>query len=116
MEEKGNIYDDKQLKELMQLSKQKADDKLLYRIIHQIEAEQALRPKQVKSAKPLIKIIFSAAAVFYILAAILAVVTYYSGGLTALKSAEFIYTILGALSIASIYTCITLLDEKRYSK
>lgn len=116
MKKKNNIFDDELMKKLMQHSDLKPSENLKYRIMHQIEVEQSLRYKKVKSTKPLLKSISSVVAVFYVLILALVGFSVYTGGLEALASKEFIISAACISLPCAVYGLIITLDEKRYLK
>lgn len=109
-----NTTGDDKFRKLMGDSQLTASENLKYRIMHQIETEQALLPKTIKSEKPVIRSIVSIACVMYCILLVITIATYLIGGVEQLISTEFILAIVGVASISGVYTLITVLDERRY--
>lgn len=109
-----NIADEGKFREIMKDSKLTASENLRYRIMQQIETEQALAPKKMKAKAVSFKPLLGIVAVIYIL--ILGVIgaTFLIGGVAALGSMEFMLPVIGVASIGSIYMLINVLDDKRY--
>lgn len=116
MKKNDNILTDEQLRAFLQGSKLKSGENLEHRIMQQIKTEESLKTKKVKSSAPLLRSITKIAVVFYVLALILGIATYYLGGFEAFASKEFIVAAIGIVSTCSVYALSIILDEKRYLK
>lgn len=114
MIENKNIFDEDKFKDLIEGSKLTASENLKFRIMQQIETEQALKPKKVKSEKPMLKSVLSIALVMYVLMAILAAIAYAMGGFEALTTAQFILPATIIACSGAIFGLVVVLDEKRY--
>lgn len=112
MDNKNIMKKDDDLKRLFSETKLEASANLKYRIMHQIETEQALSRKQAKS-RPVIGSMLSIFGVMYALIAILAVGIYVTMGSEALMSKLFFIPLIFISSICGLYWLITVFDEKR---
>jgi len=114
---KNNIeMQDDRIKELLSGTKIKAGENLKFRIMHQIEAEQALARKKVKSPRPAIINMMSILGVMYMLVVVAGLVVYFSGGKDALESIKFFAPVILIASACGIFWGISAFDDNRRSK
>lgn len=112
-----NIQDDK-IRELLSGTKMKAGENLKYRIMHQIETEQALtrQKKKVASSNPFIGNMIAIFGVMYALIVMVALGAYLIGGKDALESLQFIAPVVLIASACGIFWMISMYDDRRRSK
>ena len=117
---KDEIMDDKQwMKSMMESARKEPSENLSYRIMHQIETEQALtraKPKMSKQpvTSPLKDLwIFG---VMYLVLFIAGGYFYLTGGKDALLTSTFMWTCIMISSIFSFYFLITTIDNSRRRK
>ena len=117
---KNNIMDDKQwMKLMMESARKEPSENLSYRIMHQIETEQALtraKPKVSKnpSTSPIKDLwIFG---LMYLVLFIAGGYFYLTGGKDALFTSTFLWTCIMISSIFSFFFLITTIDNSRRRK
>ena len=118
---KNEIMDDKQwMKSMMESARKEPSENLSYRIMHQIETEQALtraKPKKVSkqpNTSPLSDLwIFG---LMYLVLLIAGVYFYLTGGKDALFTSAFLWTCIMISSIFSFIFLITTIDNSRRRK
>lgn len=112
----NNNPDDRQIKELLSGTKLKAGDNLKYRIMHQIETEEALSRKAGKQSGSILGRMLSVFGVMYGVIALIGFSIYLSEGESALESATFHILVLLVTFICGLYWMITTLDDRRREK
>jgi uncharacterized integral membrane protein len=117
---KKEILDDKQwIKSMMESSRKEPPENLSYRIMHQIETEQALtraKPKEKKqSTTSPLKDLWIFGAMYFVLF-ITGGYFYMQGGKDALLTDAFLWTCIMIGSIFSLLFLITAIDNTRRSK
>jgi len=112
----NNNNDDRKIRELLAGTKIKAGDNLKYRIMHQIQAEQALSRKVSKKSIPLLRNIIPVLVVMYILIVAIVVVSYALGGINAIESSTFFMSVLLVSIVGSLFWIVSCLDDSRRSK
>ena len=117
---KNEIMGDKQwMKSMMESARKEPSENLSYRIMHQIETEQALtrvKPKVSKkpTTSPLKDLwIFG---VMYLVLFIAGGYFYLTGGKDALFTATFLWTCIMISAVFSFYFLITTIDNSRRRK
>ncbi|WP_107038171.1 hypothetical protein [Brumimicrobium mesophilum] len=95
--------EDKELKDKLLLSKLKAEDKLKDRILHQINAEQALIPKKRKSKRASKENYFSIFGIMYAVILSLGVYFYSQTEKNPLESNTFVFSVIFVAGSFSIY-------------
>lgn len=117
MNDKNNkMKTDDELKRLLSGTKIKASENLKYRIMQQIETEQALSRKEAKSSRPVIGSMLSIFGIMYALIAVIGIAIYSSAGSNALISSTFLLPVVFISSICGLYWLITVFDERRKAK
>jgi predicted lipid-binding transport protein (Tim44 family) len=112
----SNMQDDK-LKELLSGTKLKAGENLKYRIMQQIQTEQALQHKMQKTARPAVGNMLSIFGIMYALIALVGVGTYFMvGGENMLKSVAFFLPVILIASVCGVFWMITSYDDGRRSR
>lgn len=111
-----NNQEDRKIKELLSGTKIKAGDNLKYRIMHQIQAEQALSRKASKKSMPLLRNIIPVMVVMYILIVGIIVVNYALKGSQILESVTFFMPILLVSLVGSLFWIVSCLDDSRRSR
>ncbi len=106
---------DEDLKKLFAGTGVKASDNLKYRIMQQIETEQALSRKKAKN-RPVIGSMLSIFGVMYALIALLGVGIYTTIGSSALMTSTFLIPVVLISSICGLYWLITVFDDRRRVK
>lgn len=104
---------DEDLKKLFAQTGVKASDNLKYRIMQQIETEQALSRKKKAKSRPILGSMLSIFGVMYALIAAIGVGVYASAGSSALMSSTFILPVVFISSVCGLYWLITVFDDKR---
>lgn len=110
------IKKDDNLKKLLSTTKMKASENLRYRVMQQIETEQALSRKKTKSSRPVIGSMLTIFGIMYALIAIAGVIAYTTIGVQALTSSTFILSVVFISSICGLYWLITSFDERRKAR
>ena len=118
--DENEIMDDKQwIKSMMESTRKEPSENLSYRIMHQIETEQALtrvKPKvnRQSSTSPLKDLwIFG---VMYLVLLITGGYFYFQGGKAALLTETFLWTCIMISSIFSFFFLIITIDNSRRRK
>lgn len=106
---------DEELKRLLSGTKMKASENLKYRIMQQIETENALSRKKAKS-RPVFGSMFSIFGIMYALIAVVGIAIYTSAGSDALFSSTFFFPAIFISSICGLYWLITVFDDRRKVK
>lgn len=109
------MQDDK-LKNILAGTKLKAHENLKYRIMQQIETENALSPKKIRNTAPLIGNMLTTFGIMYTLITIIGLGVYHSGGQNALESAAFFLPVILIASVCGIFWMISMYDDQRRSK
>lgn len=121
MNEKNNMVhdDDEFIREMMQPAKLKAPENLKYRIMHQIEAENALKPQQTPVRLSERKVLKDFIGIFGLMYAVLAALI---GGAYLLKGKEFalssgfLWTVILVAFVFSFFWLMTRVDERLNDK
>lgn len=108
------MVDDKKLRELLQKTELQPSENLRYRIMQQIEVENAIKPSRVKSNKPIVSLTIGVLIGVYLLIMVIAVVSIVVGGVESLISVKFIFPAFIILFSGTIYLLTSLFDERRY--
>jgi len=98
------------LKNILKESKLEAGEGFKERVMHQIETERALRPKEIKTSILSPSINLAVIAVMYIVILLVGLFFYTNGGQTILDSSNFKIFILIA-AISSIFYLISVFDD-----
>lgn len=109
------MQDDK-IRDLLSGTKIKAGENLKFRIMHQIQAEQALSRKKVKNTRPAIHNTMTMFGIMYVLIAIVGLIVYFSGGTDAIESVKFFAPVILIASACGIFLGISTFDDRRRSK
>ena len=118
--DENEIMDDKQwIKSMMESTRKEPSENLSYRIMHQIETEQALtrvKPKVNKqpTASPLKDLWMF--GVMYLVLLITGGYFYFQGGKDALLTETFLWTCIMISSIFSFFFLIITIDNSRRRK
>lgn len=118
--DENEIMDDKQwIKSMMESTRKEPSENLSYRIMHQIETEQALtrvKPKVNKqpTASPLKDLWMF--GVMYLVLLITGGYFYFQGGKDALLTGTFLWTCIMISSIFSFFFLIITIDNSRRRK
>ena len=118
--DENEIMDDKQwMKSMMESTRKEPSENLSYRIMHQIETEQALtrvKPKVNKqpTASPLKDLWMF--GVMYLVLLITGGYFYFQGGKDALLTGTFLWTCIMISSIFSFFFLIITIDNSRRRK
>lgn len=114
-ENKSQSADELWMKSMLESARKEPSENLSYRIMHQIETEQALsratKPKVSKQKEnPLIDLrnIFG---LMYLVLLLVGVCFYYQGGKEALLTDTFLWTCISISSVFSVFFLITTLDN-----
>lgn len=114
MEEKNkSMKDDAIVRRLMESAKKAAPENLKYRIMHQVETEQALTRKNIPvqtEAPNVLKDFLSIFGGMYAVLAILAGGTYFTSGKEAILAPQFLWMAILVAFIFSIFWLITSID------
>lgn len=117
---KKEIMSDKQwMKSMMETARKEPSDNLSYRIMRQIESEQALtrvNPKVDKQSVVLPQLNLWVFGLMYLVLFIVAGYFYIQGGKDALFTHTFLWTCIMIGSIFSFYFLITTFDDIRRGK
>ncbi|MFV0330381.1 MAG: hypothetical protein ACK5KL_11280 [Dysgonomonas sp.] len=114
---KNNIdMQDDKIKDLLSGAKIKAGENLKFRIMHQIEAEQALARKKVTNTRPAINNMMTIFGIMYILIIVTGLIVYFSGGKDALDSIKFFAPVILIASACGIFWGISTYDDRRRSR
>jgi hypothetical protein len=112
--DKNNIQkEDEIIRQMIQSTKQQAPENLKYRIIHQIETENALTPKKVKIKKETTNVLRDFGTIFGLMYAVLAIIVggaYVWKGTEFLLSAPFIQIVMLVTLVFSLFWLISQLD------
>lgn len=108
--------EDKELKDKLLLSKLKAEDKLKDRILHQINAEQALIPKKRKSKRGSKESYFSIFGIMYAVILVLGFYFYSQTDGKLLESNSFLVSVIMTAGSFSIYWFLTVYMSYRKVK
>lgn len=115
MEEKKHTQNEEHLiRGMMQGTKLKASDNLKYRIMQQIETEQALTPSKISDRKESGNILKEFGSIFGTMYGVLAVMiaaTYFLFGQEYLFSPQFLGTVILVASVFSLLWLISRLDS-----
>ncbi len=120
--DENEIMDDKQwIKSMMESTRKEPSENLSYRIMHQIETEQALtrvKPKVNKqpTASPLKLKDLWMFGVMYLVLLITGGYFYFQGGKDALLTETFLWTCIMISSIFSFFFLIITIDNSRRRK
>lgn len=109
------MQDDK-LKELLSGTKMKAGENLKYRIMQQIQTEQALQQKARKVTRPAVGNMLSIFGIMYALIALVGVGTYFVVGESMLKSVAFFLPIILIASVCAMFWMISSYDDNRRNR
>ncbi|HNY62897.1 MAG TPA: hypothetical protein PLH70_04145 [Bacteroidales bacterium] len=116
MNKKNNIDpEDELIRQLMRSAKEQAPENLKYRIMQQINTENALTPKPAPIKKRTENVLRDFIGIFgtmYALLALLTGIAYLSKDENFLLSPEFIGVVLLVTVVASTFWFFTRLDEK----
>lgn len=107
--------EDKKIKALLSDTKQKANDKLKYRIMQQIESEKALSRK-VQKSPAFVGSTLSLLGIMYALIVIVGIGTYFYFGKEALNSATTYLPIILIMFIFGLFWMISNFDDRRHSQ
>lgn len=109
---------DDKLKNLLSGTKLKASENLKYRIMQQIETENALLKKKAETpkAQPFIGNMVTIFGVMYALIALVALGIYLTAGSEALLSGIFYLPVIFIASVCGMFWMITMFDERRKMK
>ena len=117
---KNDIIDDKLwMKSMMEAARKKPSENLSYRIMHQIETEQALtrvkpRVSKQRASSPILDLrIFG---LMYLVLLIAGGYFYMQGGKEALMTNTFLWTCIMISSIFSLYFLISTIDNSLRTK
>jgi hypothetical protein len=121
MNEKNNIvHDDEEfIRGMMQEARMKAPENLKYRIVHQIETENALKPQQTPVRLSERKVLKDFVGIFGLMYAVLAALI---GGAYLLKGKEFalssgfLWTVILVAFVFSFFWLMTRVDERLNDK
>lgn len=115
--------EDETIREIIKEAKITSSDNLKYRIMHQIETEELLKPKttakQNKSLKDSSNVLKDFIYIFggmYIILAIITVVFYLREGSEFLNSPQFLCSIIFVASISSILWLLSRLDARKKNR
>lgn len=112
---KNNLREDELMRELVRYGKTSAPENLKYRIMHQIQTEQALKSRQEFPTRRRQENIWGEfKTIFGIMYAVLAVVaagTFFLKGKEFFLSAQFWNIVIVVASVFSIFWMITCLDS-----
>lgn len=109
------MQDDK-IRELLSGTKVTAGGNLKFRIMHQIEAEQALARKKVTNTRPAINNMIIIFGIMYLLIVLVGLTVYFSGGKDAVESVKFFAPVILIASACGIFWGISTYDDRRRSK
>ena len=116
MNKKNNIDpEDELIRQLMRSAKEQAPENLKYRIMQQINTENALTPKPApikKRTENVLRDFINIFGTMYALLALLTGIAYLSKDENFLLSPEFIGVVLLVTVVASTFWFFTRLDEK----
>ena len=117
---KNEIMDDKQwMKSMMESARKEPSENLSYRIMHQIETEQALtrtKPKASKQAATSLLKDLWIFGVMYLVLFIAGGYFYLTGGKDALFTSNFLWTCIMISAVFSFFFLITTIDNSRRRK
>jgi flagellar biogenesis protein FliO len=121
MNEKNNIvHDDEEfIRGMMQEARMKAPENLKYRIMHQIETENALKPQRTPVRLSERKVLKDFVGIFGLMYAVLAALI---GGAYLLKGKEFalssgfLWTVILVAFVFSFFWLMTRVDERLNDK
>ncbi|KAF5074621.1 hypothetical protein DSECCO2_179130 [anaerobic digester metagenome] len=121
MNEKNNIvHDDEEfIRGMMQEARMKAPENLKYRIMHQIETENALKPQRTPVRLSERKVLKDFVGIFGLMYAVLAALI---GGAYLLKGKEFalssgfLWTVILVAFVFSLFWLMTRVDERLNDK
>lgn len=117
METKNMDNQDNKIRELLSGTKMNASENLKFRIMHQIQAENALSRKKIKNTKPIISNTFIIFGVMYSLIALMAVGLFLVSGTTEIFTSPIFYiAVIFVASACSMFWLISTYDDKRRSK
>lgn len=111
----SNMKRDDDLKKLLSGTKIKASENLKYRIMQQIETENALARKKSK-ARPVLGSMFSIFGVMYALIAVVGIGIYTTIGSEALMTSTFFLPLIFISSVCGLYWLITVFDDRRKAR
>ena len=109
------MQDDK-IKDLLSGTKIKAGENLKFRIMQQIETENALSRKKVTNTRPILGNMLTIFGVMYLLIAIVAIFIYSSSGKGALETTTFMIPAILIASVCGMFLTISVYDDRRRSK
>ncbi|WP_029903188.1 hypothetical protein [Prevotella sp. 10(H)] len=107
---------DDKINELLSGTKIKASENLKFRIMHQLEAEQALIPKKKVKSRPVLGSMFSIFGIMYAIIAAIGLGMYFTSGIEALKSPGFYIMVILVSCVCSVFWMISVYDDRRRSK
>ncbi len=116
MDKKNINLQDEKLKELFSGTKIKADEKLKFRIMQQIETEKNLIPKKSPSSRPIVKNMLSIFGIMYALIALVGLALYTKGGESALNSLTFFLPVILICCVCSVFWMLSNYDDYRRSR
>lgn len=126
MSNKDIHNEEKAIRKVIAESKLKASENLKFRIINQIETEEALKPKQVpgsnsikKDSSNILKDFGYLFGTMYIIIAIITLFFYITEGRESLFTVQYLGLVILAASIFSIFWMFTRLDiytRRKFSK
>lgn len=104
---------DERLKILLGGTRLRAGENLKFRIMHQIETENALLRKMQKKQNRSIWGNFSILAVMYVIIAVVGGGIYYSLGENALESSAFYLPMIFIAAVCGVFFLISTFDDRR---
>jgi len=111
-----NMQDEK-MKELLSGTKMKAGENLKFRIMHQVEAEQALvRKKKTSNMRPLVSTTITIFGTMYALIGLIALMIYLTAGKSAMETITFFIPAASIASVCGMFWFISVYDERRRIK
>jgi len=118
MDDNETVKHDDKFRDLLLVTKIKAEKNLKYRIIQQIETENELLMEKIRnrSALPLINFSLSVIGVMIALIAFITAGFYFEGGKDRLVSPSFFMLVLLVFIVCIFFLLISVLDESRRNK
>jgi hypothetical protein len=121
MNENNNMpYDDDAfIREMIQGAKMQAPQNLRYRIMHQIESENALKPKQTPTPVHERKVLKDFIGIFGLMYAVLAALiggAYFLKGKEFALSSGFLWMVIAVAFVFSFFWLMTRIDERLNDK
>lgn len=118
-ENNNNMIDDKLwMKSMMEAARKEPSENLSYRIMHQIETEQAMSRAKPKAdiQKKILTFDLRIFGLMYLAFLFAGGYFYLQGGMEALLTASFLWTCISISSFFSFYFLITTIDNTRRKK